>query len=169
MDSKTTYIIDRVLHWAAAFVILYMLLNMGTLVHNVDYQIKGEMLHKQDAVSTHLIQGVLLFIILIARLAWSRWFLADEHKTRVDNAKHQWLVTIIHSGFYLLLFAMLVTGFIMANNYEFPLPVLDNLVLSETGVDKQTFYRFHDIHLWIEDVLYFLIVLHVAGAFYHRR
>ncbi|QBG37158.1 hypothetical protein [Litorilituus sediminis] len=67
MLDKTSYVIDRVLHWSASSLILGMLLIMGTQIHNIDYRIKGTIEHKQDAIEVHFIMAVLVFVLLLAR------------------------------------------------------------------------------------------------------
>ncbi len=54
MSPRQTYIVDRILHWASSITILFLLLDMGTRIHNVDYRIKGAIQHKQDAIEAHM-------------------------------------------------------------------------------------------------------------------
>jgi len=57
LSEKRSYVIDRVLHWSSSALILFMLLMMGSQVHNTDYRIKGAIEHKQDAIEVHFIMG----------------------------------------------------------------------------------------------------------------
>ncbi|KZN55816.1 hypothetical protein [Pseudoalteromonas luteoviolacea] len=47
------YIVDRSLHWLAACLILFILMKMSAQIHTINYQIKGQVLHRQDAIQTH--------------------------------------------------------------------------------------------------------------------
>jgi cytochrome b561 len=62
MKSKS-YIIDRALHWISALLLLFMLMNLSTQLHNVDWDIKGQLEHRQDAVEAHPIIGMILLFL----------------------------------------------------------------------------------------------------------
>lgn len=49
MQSKS-YIVETALHWVSALLLLFMLLNLSSQLHNVDWDIKGQLEHRQDAV-----------------------------------------------------------------------------------------------------------------------
>uniref|UniRef100_A0A486XVB0 Cytochrome b561 bacterial/Ni-hydrogenase domain-containing protein n=1 Tax=Rheinheimera sp. BAL341 TaxID=1708203 RepID=A0A486XVB0_9GAMM len=67
MKSKS-YIVDRALHWISALLLLFMLLNLSSQLHNVDWDIKGQLEHRQDAVELHAVLGITLLLFTIARL-----------------------------------------------------------------------------------------------------
>lgn len=169
MTAKASYIVDRVLHWLSALAILLLLTDMGTRIHYVDYQIKGIVQHKQDAIEVHMTYALVLFIVLLARLGWRKWFLDQAYQTTYHNNKHKWLVTTVHSAMYLILFSLMASGVLMVTNYDHAVNFYQLFTLSEVGTDHLIFTEANSWHLWFEALIYLLLVLHIAGAIYQRR
>lgn len=169
MTAKTSYIVDRVLHWVAALAILLLLTDMGTRIHYVDYEIKGIAQHKQDAVEIHMTYALVLFVSMFARLFWRKFYLHSDYQLQFHSTKHKLVVTVIHSGMYLVLGLLMVTGFFMVSNYEHALHFYQLFTFSDSNTDKLTFVSANDWHLWFESLMYFLLIFHIAGAIYNRR
>lgn len=169
MTARKSYIVDRVLHWLSALAILLLLTDMGTRIHYVDYEIKGIVQHKQDAIEVHMTYALVLFLALITRMVWRKFFLHQEHQLKFNNPKHKYFVSFIHIGMYLTLGLMMITGLAMVNNYEHLLTFYQILSFSDSSVDRQLFTKSNEWHLWFENLTYLLIVIHVSGAIYNRR
>ncbi len=169
VSSEKSYKVDRALHWLSALAIMFLLFDMGTRIHNIDYRIKGAAEHKQDAIEIHVIAASILFFTLIARLIWYKWFLLSEYQLTYDSVKQKWLVRTVHTAMYGTLFLMMISGVFMITNYEHPLNLLGLIKLSEAETSTQTFYDANNWHLYFESALYFLILTHITGALYNRR
>lgn len=169
MSDKATYVIDRILHWMSSLLIVAMLSVMGTQVHNVDYRIKGPIAHKQEAIEVHIIMAIVLLILLLSRIVWSKWFLANSYKPQLRSLNHKWLVRSVHGLMYLMLFSLMISGLFMVNNYEHPLHVLSLLSFSQVNTEQSIFYAANNVHLFIKSALYLLIALHVAGVIYSKK
>jgi len=169
VSSKKSYKIDRILHWISALAILFLLLDMGNRIHNVDYRIKGAIEHKQDAIEIHIAVALILFFSLICRLVWYQFFLHDEHKLKYESVKHKWLVRIVHTTMYTTLFLFMVSGLLMVINYEHPLNFFNIIQFSEADTNILTFNSANNWHLKFESTIYFLILVHFVGAMYNRR
>ena len=169
MTVKTSYIIDRVLHWISSLLILFLLIDMGTRIHNVDYRIKGAIQHKQDAIELHVIIALLLAITLIIRIIWYQFYLHQTHKVNFNSTFHKWLVRSIHSAMYLTILILMCSGFMMLTNYEHPLTFFDLLSFSIEGFDNTLFLDSNNWHLYFKSALYGLIFFHIIGAIYQRR
>lgn len=169
MKATTSYIIDRVLHWTVALAILLMLTDMGTRIHFVDYEIKGIVQHKQDAIEVHMSIALVLFTALLARLVWTRFFLHSEHQLKIANPMRKTIVTLVHLSMYAVVIAMMVTGLLMVNNYEHSLNFYQWFSFSTETVERTTFITANEYHRLFESFIYYLIVLHIAGAIYHKR
>ncbi|WP_369414604.1 cytochrome b [Photobacterium atrarenae] len=169
MLPKQTYIIDRVLHWVSSLTILFLLLDMGTRTHLIDYRIKGAIAHKQDAIELHMIMGLFLFVVLLMRLIWTRFFLHPEYQVQYQSRKHKWLVLTIHNSMYMTLLLLMCSGLFMVSNYEHPLNILGVFQFSDSGVNQSIFLSANNWHLWFESLIYFLIFIHFSGAVYNRR
>ena len=169
MTDKTRYIIDRALHWCSALLILFLLLDMGTKIHTTDYTVKGAVQHKQDAIEIHLVAGIILLLILAARLVWYRYALPAKHRLTYNSPGHKWLVRGVHSSMYLVLCLLMGSGWLMISNYEHSLNILGLVDFSLDNIDQQLFFSANQWHLWLESGIYALIAFHVAGAMYSRR
>ena len=169
LSEKKNYVIDRVLHWSSSALILFMLLIMGSQIHNTDYRIKGAIEHKQDAIEVHFIMGVLVLLLLLIRFFWSKFYLPQSRKPVFNSPMHKSIVYIVHSLMYLVLFSLIVTGFFMVTNYEHPLHILNLISFSQNQTEKGIFNQANEIHIYLESAIYFLIALHFAGAMYSKR
>ena len=169
MSPKKSYQIDRVLHWISALAILFMLLDMGTRIHNVDYRIKGAIEHKQDAIEIHMAVALILFFSLICRLVWYQFYLHKKHKLKYQSIKHKWLVRLVHTSLYTTLLLFMMSGLLMVTNYEHPLSIFSVIQFSEVDTNKLTFNSANNWHLYFESIIYFLILVHFVGAMYNRR
>ena len=169
MSPKQTHTLDRILHWLSAVAILFLLFDMGTRIHNIDYRTKGAIQHKQDAIELHVTIAAMLFIILVMRILWSRYCLHPDHRPNYHNSKHQWLVKLVHTSMYFTLFAMMISGIAMVTNYEHALSMWDVFTLSIQDTNQALFVNANNWHLRLESLLYLLIFVHFAGAIYNRR
>ncbi|KGJ93514.1 cytochrome b [Colwellia psychrerythraea] len=169
ISDKKSYVIDRVLHWSCSLLILFMLLVMGSQIHNTDYRIKGAIEHKQDAIEVHFIMGALVLLLIFSRIVWSKFFLAESRKTTFNSLMHKNIVNLVHFSMYLVLFSLMVSGFLMVTNYEHPLSILNIISFSLGETRLFIFNQANQIHLYLESAIYFLIALHFTGALYSRR
>ena len=169
MTAIQSYIVDRVLHWLSVAAILYLLLNMGSSIHNIDYTIKGAVQHKQDAIALHMSVGLLLFTVLVLRIIWYRFFLDKQYWLCYESNKHKWLVRLVHFSFYAALFLMMITGLVMVNHYEHPLSLFGLIEFSQQVDDRALFFSANKWHLQFESWIYWLIAIHIAGVIYSKR
>lgn len=169
MSPHTSRVIDRILHWLSAGAIIFLLFDIGFKVHTVDYRIKGAVQHKQDAIELHLLVALLLFVLLLARIVWYRFFLDASYRLKYESPKHKVATRLIHFSFYGILFLLMITGVIMVLNYEHPLNILGVIPLSESNVVRADFFNAHNWHLYFESAVYLLILVHLAGVMYSRR
>ncbi len=166
ISDKKAYVIDRVLHWSCSLLILFMLLVMGSQIHNTDYRIKGAIEHKQDAIEVHFIMGFLVLLLLLSRIIWSKFFLPESRKTTFNSLLHNNIVKVVHFSMYLVLFSLIVSGVFMVTNYEHPLSILNIISFSLGETKLFIFNQANEIHLYLESAIYFLIAMHFAGALY---
>ncbi|OUR76807.1 hypothetical protein A9Q75_16040 [Colwellia psychrerythraea] len=169
LSEKRSYVIDRVLHWSSSALILFMLLMMGSQIHNTDYRIKGAIEHKQDAIEIHFIMGAFVLLLLLLRFFWSKFYLPQSRKPEFNSCMHKLVVYIVHSLMYCVLFSLIVTGIFMVTNYEHPLHILNLLTFSQGQTEIGIFNLANKFHLYLESAIYFLIAMHFTGAMYSRR
>ena len=168
MNSKT-YIVDRTLHWISALLLLLMLMNLSSQLHSVNWDIKGQIEHRQEAVEVHAVMGIILVIFTVARLLFPYFAKTPIKKTKPKSAFHSLFIKSTHFAMYACIFLLAGTGVLLVNNYEIPLTIL----WFELPPDKDAFYSFfpkiHDIHTFFQQCMWWLIALHFAGAMYAKR
>lgn len=167
-SNNTRYIIDRVLHWFIALLMLSMVSTMGAEIHAIDYTIKGAVLHKQDAINMHFIMGITLLSLIIGRIFWSTFILEKNKKPQFQSSLHKVIFTITHLLMYGALFSMGVTGLIMINNFEHPLTLLGSL-FSASDTSLITFTDARTTHMLLLNAIYVFIIGHVGMAIYNKR
>lgn len=111
----------------------------------------------------HKAVGILLFGLVALRLLWrlANPLPADEPGPRWEHR----LAHAVHWLIYLLLFAILATGYLVPTAAGDGIDVfgLFTLPALETGLDNQEVIAGR-LHLWLAWALIALVVLHVAGA-----
>lgn len=148
-----SYIIDRALHWISALLLLFMLMNLSTQLHNVNWDIKGQLEHRQDAVEMHAIIGIALVFFTFARLLFP--FIAKGPIKRVEpkSKRHAFFIRLTHIALYTCIFLLAGTGILLINNYEIPLSVFG----FDLPPDRDAFYSFfpkvHDIHMVLKQTI----------------
>ncbi len=168
MKSKS-YIVDRILHWVSAFLLLFMLMNLSTQLHNVNWEIKGQLEHRQDAVEAHALIGITLVLFTFARLIFP--YLSKSKIPRVEpkTKNHAFFIKLTHIALYSCILLLAATGIALINNYEIPLTVLG----IEIAPDKQSFYssfpKIHDIHMVLKQTIWWLIAIHFVGIMYAKK
>ena len=163
------YIVDRVLHWLSALLIFFMLLNMRAQIHIVDYQVKGQVEHRQDAIQTHASVGILLLLVLLVRLVWVGMFKQDIPRHEIAKKSHQAFISLVQFLLYVTVCALAVTGFLMTKNADIPLTVYGFQISDVMESHNQFYGSVHDIHLNLISLFWSLIGIHFVGAIYARR
>ena len=57
----------------------------------------------------------------------------------------------------------------MVTNYEHSLYILNLASFSQGETNQVLFNQANELHLYLENAIYYLIALHFAGAMYSRR
>jgi len=164
-----TYLVDRVLHWASALLLFFMLMNLSGQLHHVDWDIKGQLEHRQEAVQLHAIMGIILVVLTFARLVFL--YLAKEKIQRIQQTSHKYAIftKTVHILLYSCIFLLAGTGIALINNYEIPLIVFG----AELAPDKEAFYdifpKIHEVHMFLKQAMWWLIAIHFFGIMHAKR
>ena len=168
MKSKS-YIVDRALHWISALLLLFMLLNLSSQLHNVDWDIKGQLEHRQDAVELHAVLGITLLLFTIARIIFPYLSKTSIERVNLTSKTHSIFIKLTHISLYSCIFLLAATGLALINNYQIPLTVFG----IELAPDKDAFYQvfpgIHDIHMVLKQLIWWLIAIHFFGIMYAKR
>ena len=148
------------LHWLLALLILAMLA-VGYLVLA---QTPNGTPGKLDVLQWHMAGGMLVLALMLlrlgVRLATARPAPASAGVPALDR-----LAGVLHLGFYLLVAAMVVTGYVTGL-----LAGLPKIVWQRSGAPLPDFERFPTFtaHGWLAAILLAAVALHVAAAAYHQ-
>ena len=169
MSPHKTRVIDRALHWISAVAIVFLLFDIGFKVFTQDYRVKSVIEHKQDAIEVHLLVASLLFAVLMMRIVWYRFFLDRKYWLAYESTKQKVLVRLAHFSMYSALALLVISGLLMVFNYEHPLSIFGVVELSTANIEPELFHRAYQWHLYLEGLIYCLILVHLFGVMYYRR
>ncbi|TVR81287.1 MAG: cytochrome b [Rhodospirillales bacterium] len=150
------------LHWLLAILIIAM---VGLGLYMVELPLGVRML---ELYALHKSIGVTILLLMAVRLAWR---LTNPTPTPAGPMKayERRLATAVHTLFYVVLFALPITGWLMSSAANFSVSVFGLFTLPDlVAPDKALEERFKAAHRWLGWVLIGLFVLHVAGALKHH-
>ncbi len=164
-----SYIIVKALHWISALLLFLMLMNLSSQLHNVDWDIKGQLEHRQDAVEMHAVIGILLVLFTLARLLFPYFVKTPIKRIEPKSRGHILFIKTTHFTLYSCIFLLAGTGMLLVNNHEIPLTIM----WIDLAPDREAFYSFfpktHDIHMVLKQTIWWLIAIHFAGIMYAKR
>jgi cytochrome b561 len=149
-----------ILHWILALMIIASL-TMGTVVLA---HIPNTEPTKYAVLRHHMQIGLIIFLLMSLRFTIRR-FTALPQPVATGRLFLDVLARLSHRGFYLLVFAQIATGLVIAAQADLP----RILFMGEPGHLPATFwiYPARGLHYVISKLLMGLIALHLAGVAYH--
>lgn len=123
---------------------------------------------KLELYALHKSIGVLILALTAARLAWR---LGGPRPMALgpSRAYERFLAHAVHGGFYIVLIALPLTGWLMSSASNFSVSVFGLFTLPNLiAPDKVLAETLETLHGWIAWSLVGLLVLHVAGAVKHH-
>lgn len=151
----------RLVHWlmAAAIIGMYVL---GLWMVDLDYYSP----YYRSAPDLHRSVGMLLLFLLLLRFAWR---LANRHPGDEDlHPIERVLATIVHWGFYPLLLALMISGYLMSTADGRPIEVFDWFSVPALIHDKGMEKTAGEIHEFLGDLTMVVVLLHAAAALKHH-
>lgn len=163
-NTPTSYgLIAIALHWLVALAVIG-LFGLGLWMTGLDYYDawykRGPELHKGI--------GILLFIVVAFRLAWRRFDTLPRPEPTHTPWEHR-LAGIAHRFLYVLMFAVMIAGYLISTADGRPISVfgLFSVPATLSGLPEQ-----EDIaglvHEWLAYSLIGLAALHALAAFKHQ-
>lgn len=155
--------ISKILHWLSA-VLVIGLFALGLWMVDLGYYNKWY----TTAPEYHKSIGMLLVIIIIFRLVW-RWCNIQPAADKSLSATEKKVSHIVHIVIYILLFAILITGYLIptANNQGidvfnwFTVPSAGSFINNQEDIAGE-------LHEWLAFILIALVVLHILAALKHH-
>lgn len=169
LTKNKPYLTERILHWVSALLILYMLMNMSSMIHIADYTQAGTEAHREQVVSSHASVGAVLVVLLMIRILWSHIFRKHVERLSIDKPIHRYLVKGTHVLLYSALFLLPLTGVMMILNSEMTISILGTEVMGNSGYHSKGYGKFHDMHLNLITATWWLIFIHFVGVMAARK
>lgn len=150
------------LHWLIAIIVIG-LLSIG--LYMVDLPIS---LQKLKYYGWHKEFGILVLILVIVRLAWRLSNVTPalpEHMPAYEKVGAR----SVHFAFYIFLFAMPITGWMMSSAAGLPVSFFGLFVLPDlVNADPALMGNLQDIHKWLGYGLIVTVCLHAGAALQHH-
>lgn len=145
-------------HWLTALTVIGLFF-LGLWMVELDYY--SAWYNRAPAV--HKSVGVLLFALVAVRLAWR--LLNPRPEPEPGPRWEHRLAEIAHWLLYLLLFAVMATGYLIPTADGEPVSVFGwfDVPATVTGIENQEVVA-GTLHLWLAWTLAAIVLLHVAGA-----
>ncbi|MFO7592594.1 MAG: cytochrome b [Pseudomonadota bacterium] len=150
------------LHWLVAVTVIGLFalgLYMTSLGYYDPWYRKGPDLHRSV--------GVLLFVVVALRLLWR--FISPPPAPLPDHkAWERHLAVIVHAVLYLLLFAVMISGYLITTADGRAVEVFGLFSVPATLTGEQQEDIAGVMHLWLAWTLIILSLLHAAAALKHH-
>lgn len=161
-DTPQGYgVVSRLLHWLMALAIIGM---FALGVWMVDLTYYSPYYHSAPAI--HKSIGILLIIALAVRFGWR---LANVRPSDDDLAGWERRTSrIVHWGFYPLLLALMVSGYLISTADGRPIDVFGWFSVPSPGENKGLEDTAGAVHEWLAYLVIALATFHAAGAFKHH-
>ena len=118
-------------------------------------------------IGIHMIVGVTVLVLLIVRLL-VRWRTKHPEWATAGNKFFDWVGNLTHWGLYLLTFAMVITGIILADQRGILARTFGIGSTPTPGSFRRGGFSLGFFHGGIWTLLLLLILLHVGAALYHQ-
>jgi len=161
-NTVTGYgLVSRLLHWLMALAIVAMF-GLGIWMVGLDYYNP----YYHSAPDLHKAVGILLLIALAVRFGWRLANVKPSNRslTRLEQVASE----VVHWGFYPLLLALMVSGYLMSTADGRPIDVFGLFSVPSPGENKGLEDAAGLAHEILAYVVMALATLHAAAALKHH-
>jgi cytochrome b561 len=161
-DSEAGYgLVSRLFHWLMALAILAMF-GLGLWMVGLDYYDP----YYHSAPELHKSVGILLLVALAFRFGWrvANVRPSDDDLSPLERAAAR----VVHWGFYPLLFALMVSGYLISTADGRAIDVFGWFAVPSPGVHKGLEDTAGAVHRWLAYLAIALAAVHAAAALKHH-
>lgn len=153
--------VSILLHWIMAIIIIGLLI-LGLYMVRLPIS-----MNKLKFYGWHKEYGMLILLLVILRLAWR--FLNSIPSLSMLATWERITARSVHGLFYILMFAMPLTGWLITSAANLPISFFGIIVFpSLISPNQQTMALFQQIHAYLAYVFMALIGLHSGAALKHH-
>lgn len=158
--AETTYDPRTIwFHWLTAGLIVFQWVGAKT----IDMWPRGA--PQTAAISVHITTGILLGLLVLARLAWR--VTGGRRLVQADHGALQWLARIVHWGLYLLVLVVVGFGIAMLSQRSMSYFGLFDLPSLASGT-RAAFRSYHGDHALVANAILIVAFGHSAAALVHQ-
>lgn len=155
--------VHKILHWAVALTV-FALFGLGLWMTGLDYYHAWY----REGPDLHRSMGMVLMLVMGVRLLWVLW----QGKPKALPGHRRWeviLAGVVHVIFYVLVFTMGVSGYLISTADDRPVGVFDLVFIPSMGelVANQEDIA-GEIHEGLAFTLIGLVVVHALAAVKHH-
>jgi cytochrome b561 len=161
-DTSDGYgFVSRVMHWLMALAIFAMF-GLGLWMVDLDYYSP----YYHSAPDLHKSVGILLLVALAFRFGWR---LANVRQNDDELSPLERVASrAVHWGFYPLLLALMVSGYLISTADGRPIDVFGLFSVPSPGENKGLEKTAGNVHEWLAYLVIVLAAVHAAGAIKHH-
>ena len=160
--------LHRAFHWIMAIMIIGMIA-VGMYIHGLDAENPAEAPTKLALGALHKATGMLILLLVALRTAW----VFSGPRPGLPDSVPRWqriVAKSLHHTFYLLMFAMPISGYVMTSHAQKPVSMYGlfelPMLFDEQNFEKaKEVFEVHETLAWL---LLILILAHVAIALKHH-
>ena len=161
-DTKNGYgLATRIVHWVMAIAIVAMFF-LGLWMVTLNYYSP----YYRLAPDIHRSVGMLLLFLLVLRFAW-RLANPKPDDSELSPIERK-AATAVHWGFYPLLFALMVSGYLISTADGRPIAVFNWFSVPSLVHMKGLEDPAGEVHEWLAYLTIALVVLHAAASLKHH-
>ena len=168
-NTDTTYgSLHRAIHWIMAIMIIGMIA-VGMYIHGLDADNPAEAPTKLALGALHKATGIMVLLLVVLRAIW----VFSGPRPGLPDSVSRWqriVAKSLHHTFYLLMFAMPISGYVMTSHAQKPVNMygLFELPMLFDGQNLEKAKAVFEVHEMLAEVLLALIVAHLAVALKHH-
>lgn len=168
-NTETSYgTLSRAFHWIMAIMIICMI-GVGVYIHGLDADNPAEAPTKLALGAVHKATGIVILLLVVLRAAWT----FSGPRPGLPDSVPRWqriAAKSLHHGFYLLMFVIPITGYVMSSYAQKPVSMYGlfelPMLVSEKNIEKAK--EVFEMHELLAELLLVLIVVHVLIALKHH-
>lgn len=170
MDIKNTNTsygsIAKLFHWGM-FLIIAGILILGLYMGDLPKDTPEQMSYKYSLYDYHKSFGVLILLLVIARLGWRMKNPVPEMPDSMSKIEGL-SAHAMHILLYVIMFAQPLSGWMMSNSAGIPVKFFGLEMPTLIDKDKAMSDFFHEAHEVVATLLMVAIAIHVAAALFHH-